>query len=557
MKLIECVPNISEGKNTDNINKIVSVLKNDPNIHLLDVDSGYDTNRTVITFIGEPDYVISAAYNLYVKALECINMRDHKGEHPRMGSVDVCPLIPVLNVTMQDCIKYSNVLAENISKELNIPIYMYEKSAKHESRENLASIRSGEYEGFYNKIILKDWIPDYGAAKMNEVFGVSAIGAREFLIAYNINLNTHDKKIATDIALDIREIGRLKRDKNNNILKDENGKNLRKKGKFKDCKAVGWYIDEYKQTQVSINLTNYKKTSIHKVFQEVRRLARIKGTRVTGSEIIGLSPKRALLDAGKHFLKKQNKSFGIPELDIIDIAIKSLGLNDLSRFEIKDKIIEFRLYKEKAYLNYKIKDFVDSVSRGTPTPGGGSVSSLAAALGASLSSMVSNLTINKKGFEEYNNYLDLKSSKCQDYMLDLLQLIDDDSNSYENIIKAVRLPKKNPKESVARNIMIEKATINATNIPLKILKVSTKVISCTYDICNHGNPNSISDIGVAAELLKTAGNGAYYNILINIKGIKDKKKIRHFKNKYDYYLKDLNNYYTKIINLVNKELSNG
>ena len=349
MKLIECVPNISEGRNVEIINQVVDTVKNDKNVHLLDVDSGFDTNRTVITFIGEPHHVINAAFNLIKRSSKLIDMSKHQGEHPRMGATDVCPLIPVRNITIKECVKLSKELAKKVSSNLNIPTYLYEYSAINNERQNLANIRKGEYEGMFEKIKLKEWKPDYGSPSNNIKSGVTAIGAREFLIAYNINLNTYDKKIATDIALDIREAGRAKRDKNGKILRDKNGKILKKPGKLKFCKAVGWYIDEYNQAQVSINLTNYKKTSIHKTFEEVRMQARKRGIRVTGSEIVGLVPLTGLISSGKYYLRKQNRSTALPEEDIINIAIKSLGLSDIETFNIGDKIIDYRIKDQKNF----------------------------------------------------------------------------------------------------------------------------------------------------------------------------------------------------------------
>ena len=378
MKLIECVPNISEGRDKSIINEIANQVKKVSNVYLLDVDPGFDTNRTVITFVGEPEPVLEAAFLLIKKASELIDMRNHKGEHSRMGSTDVCPLIPVKNVSMQECVDLSKKLAKKVSKDLSIPVFLYENSASNIERVNLANIRKGEYEGMFEKIKQDNWKPDFGKSENNAKNGAIAIGAREFLIAYNINLNTFDKKIATDIALDIREAGRAKRDKNGNIIRDKFGKMLKKPVSLKYCKAVGWYIDEYNQAQVSINLTNYKKTSIFKTFDEVRKEARKRGVRVTGSEIVGLMPLDSLLDCGRHYLKKQKRSTGIPEKDILNIAIQSLGLSDISTFDINEKIIEYRIdEQEKSFKNFKVEELVNLTSMGTPPPGGGSISAFA------------------------------------------------------------------------------------------------------------------------------------------------------------------------------------
>ena len=385
MKLIECVPNFSEGINKNFINDIKSIVNSSDQVHLLDIDPGADTNRTVLTFVGKPENVVETAFNLIKYSSTIIDMSTQKGEHPRMGATDVCPLIPLQNVTMNECIELSKKLGKKVWEELSIPVFLYENSASSKERKNLSNIRNGQYEGMKSKIKEKQWHADYGLSNFNIKSGVTAIGAREFLIAYNININTTDKKIATDIALDIREAGRLKRDKNGIILRDLNGKGIKKPGKFKYCKAVGWYIDEYKQAQVSINLTDYTKTTIYKVFEEVRKQARKRGFRVTGSEIVGLVPKKALIDTGIYYLKDQGKSIGIPENDILDVAIKSLGLSDIDYFDISNKIIENSIKSTSTtLLNSKINDFANELSRNSYAPGGGSVAALVGLMGSSL-----------------------------------------------------------------------------------------------------------------------------------------------------------------------------
>ena len=554
MKLIECVPNFSEGKDKQVINSLKSIIDNNENVYLLDIDAGVDTNRTVVTFIGEPNDVITTAFELIKFASNNINMSKHKGEHPRMGATDVCPLIPLQEVTMKECIKYSKILASKVGNDLNIPVFLYEKSAISKERINLSNIRQGEYEGMSSKIKLSEWEPDYGPKKLNIKSGVTAIGAREFLIAYNINLNTTDKKIATDIALDIREAGRLKRDKKGKILRDTNGIALKKLGKLKFCKAVGWYIDEYKQAQVSINLTNYKKTSLYKTFEEVRLQARKRGVRVTGSEIVGLVPKYSLIDCGKYYLNKQKKGTGIPEKDIINVAIKSLGLNDTSTFSVDDKVIENRVGTNDFKLyNLSIEDFIDELSRDSFAPGGGSVSALAASLGAALTSMVSNLTISNKKYIMYKDMHIKSSINTQKYKDKFIQLIHDDTNAYNEIIKARRLPKKNQKDIAIRNEALLQATINATNVPLEILTLSLKLMEETYVVAKNGNVNSISDIGVSSHMINSASIGAFYNILINIPDFSMKKQ-KEYQNTSDFYLKQINNLHIKIISLVEDKL---
>ena len=556
MKLIECVPNFSEGQDKNIIKQITdSIIQND-NVTLLDVDPGKDTNRTVVTFVGPPDAVIESAFNAIKSASLLIDMSSHKGEHPRMGATDVCPLIPIKGVTIKECIEYSKILAKRVSDELNIPTFLYEYSAKASERKNLANIRKGEYEGMFEKISKPKWKPDFGPAKNNIKSGVTAIGAREFLIAYNVNLNTFDKKIASDIALDVREAGRAKRDSQGKIIRDKDGKIIKVPGTLKHCKAVGWYIDEYKQAQVSINLTNYKKNSIHKTFEEVRKQARKRGVRVTGSEIVGLLPLDALVSSGKYYLKKQKRTTGLPESDLISIAISSLGLNDISIFDHNKKIIEILINTEKtSFSDMKLKSFINNISRETPTPGGGSVSALSAALGAALTSMVANLTYSKKGYESNRNMHIKRSEICQELLNEAMIMIDEDSRSYDEVINAFRLPKKNSEEIKIRQKSIYTATKNAAKSPLNILRLANKIIEQTYKITINGNINSISDSGVANDMILASANGAIYNILINIKDLKESDQIK-FKNEIDYYYKQVKDYNLKIKNYINSNLSN-
>jgi len=554
MKLIECVPNFSEGRDQNFIDNLKLIVDKSDNVNLLDIDPGVDTNRTVLTFIGQPNDVVNVAYKLIEFASNNIDMTKHSGEHPRMGATDVCPLIPLQNITMKECVELSKSLASKIGSKLNIPVFLYEQSSKLNYRENLSDIRSGEYEGMKYKLKEKKWEPDYGPSELNVKSGVTAIGAREFLIAYNVNLNTTDKKIATDIALDIREAGRFKRDKSNNIIRDKSGKGIKKPGKLKYCKAVGWYIDEYKQAQVSINLVNYKITSLHKTFEEIRLQARKRGVRVTGSEIVGLVPKKAIIESGKYYLKKQHKSTGIPESDIINLAVKSLGLNELSSFNPNIKIIDNLITKNTNLLSSLTVDkFTDELSRDSFAPGGGSVSALTGSLGASLTCMVSNLTAGNKKFKNLYN-INIKSAlKTQNYKDILISLIDEDTIAYNNIVASRRLPKKNKKDQIIRDKEILKATINATNVPLDILKICSKLIKETLTVAENSNPNCISDIGVASHMISSASIGAFYNILINISDLR-KTKREYYLNTSDFYLKQINNYHIKIITIVEKFL---
>ena len=521
MKLIECVPNFSEGVDESIIKEITHEISSVNNVTLLDVDPGKDTNRTVVTFIGTPDKVISAAFLAIKKAAILIDMTKHKGEHPRMGATDVCPLIPITGVSMDECVKYSHQLAKKVADELNISVFLYEESASNAKRKNLSNIRKGEYEGMQEKLQTKEWTPDYGPNILNEKSGVTAIGARNFLIAYNVNLNTRDKKIATDIALDIREAGRARRDKNNKILRKKDGSMRKIPGSLKETKAVGWYIDEYKKAQVSINLTNYNITSIHSAFEEVRNQANKRGVRVTGSEIVGLVPKQALLESGLFYLTKQKKSTAIPEKDIIDIAIDSLGLNEISPFNQFESIIENRIGQKKRLVDMSNSDFIDEVSQESPAPGGGSVSAQAGALAAALIAMVANLSFGKKEYLKNNEVILDIGNQAQFLKKELLILVDEDSNAFDKIMSAIRMPRKTENQKEERDVAITLATKHAIDIPFKTMELSMLVLTLSKKIMKIGNKNSISDAGVASEMSFAAIKGAYMNVLINLKDIYD------------------------------------
>ena len=554
MKLIECVPNFSEGRNKNFINDIKSIVNSSDHVHLLDIDPGADTNRTVLTFVGKPENVVETAFNLIKYSSTVIDMSTQKGEHPRMGATDVCPLIPLQNVTMNECIELSKKLGKKVWEELSIPVFLYENSASSKERKNLSNIRNGQYEGMKSKIKEKQWHADYGLSNFNIKSGVTAIGAREFLIAYNININTTDKKIATDIALDIREAGRLKRDKNGIILRDSNGKGIKKPGKFKYCKAVGWYIDEYKQAQVSINLTDYTKTTIYKVFEEVRKQARKRGFRVTGSEIVGLVPKKALIDTGIYYLKDQGKSIGIPENDILDVAIKSLGLSDIDYFDISNKIIENSIKSTSTtLLNSKINDFANELSRNSYAPGGGSVAALVGLMGSSLSCMVSNLTFENKKFSLHKEKHFKASFNLQNLSNELSLLIDQDTNAYKKIISARRLPKKTKDQIIKRDKALLNATILAIETPHKVLELCLKVHKIIFKVINFINMNCISDIGAANNCILSSSKSAYLNILINLGDI-NKNQQNKYKESAKYYIKQVDNYYLQINKIVDKEL---
>ena len=514
-KIIECVPNFSEGRSQATIDAICAEIKSFNNVKLLDVDMGYDTNRTVVTFAGHPNEVVEAAFKAIKKASDLIDMRLHNGAHPRMGATDVCPIIPIIGVSIKECVNYSLELAKKVGENLNIPIFLYEHSAKNKIRKNLANIRSGEYELMSEKISTKDWKPDFGPQAFNEKAGVTAIGVRDFLIAYNVNINTSDKKKATDIALDIREKGRAKRDASGKILRDKKGQIIKIPGSLKSVKAVGWYIDEYNQAQVSMNLTDYKTTSIHEAFEEVRKAASKRGLRVTGSEIVGLVPKQAMIEAGIFYLKEQKSLISIPEKDIIDAAIISLGLNDISSFDSEKSIIENSLSSKNSLSDLSLKKFIDELSRNSPAPGGGSVSALAGSLSSALISMVINLSTFKNS-SEYG----LKAQELKDYYTSLIQ---EDTEAFDEVMSAFRMKKKTPEDQKIREQFIIDSYKKAISPPLEMLRASTKVLSLIKSISGKINKNCLSDLGVAIEMIKSCSSGAVMNVDINLKEIHDKK----------------------------------
>lgn len=525
MKLVECVPNFSEGRDLNIIRAITDEIEAVEGVRLLDVDPGKDTNRTVVTFVGTPEAVLEAAFAGIKKASELIDMSKQKGEHPRMGATDVCPFIPVLNTSVEECIEIAKKLGARVAEELNIPIYLYEHAATEEKRRNLATIREGEYEGFFDKIKKSEWKPDFGKAEFSRKSGGTVIGVRDFLIAYNINLNTKDKKIAHDIALTIREKGRSKRDGKGNIIRDNDGKAVNQPGLLKSCKAIGWYIEDYKVAQISMNLTNYKHTPVQLAFDTVAEEAMKRGVRVTGSELVGLIPKEAIVDAGKHYLKKQGKCSGIPEAEIIHIAVKSLGLDELSPFDPEKKIIEYAYADKcvKKLKDMKISEFSDELSGDSPAPGGGSVAALSGAMAASLVSMVANLTHGKKGYEEHYERMEKAALKAQAVKDKFIALIDRDTDAFNSLMAASKLPRKTDEQKKERDEAIEQATQNAINIPLSVMDACSDMLDIMDETAQYGNKNSVSDAGVAALNTTACCEGAYMNVLINLPGVNDKK----------------------------------
>ncbi len=527
MKLVECVPNFSEGRDKSKIEEIAKAIESVEGVKLLDIDPGAATNRTVFTFVGEPDKVEEAAFRAIKKASEIIDMREHKGEHPRLGATDVVPFVPLSGVTMEDCVEIAKRLGKRVGEELKIPVYLYEEAASSPERKSLSYIRKGEYESLPEK--LEKLPPDFGPSQYNEDIaktGATIIGAREFLIAYNVNLNTKDKKLAHEIALNIRENGRLKRDENGKIVRDENGKALRVPGTLKAVRAIGWYIDEYGIAQISINLLNYKITPLWKVYEEVRKFAEKMGLLVTGSEIVGLVPKEAIVETGKYYLLKQKKTVGIPEKEIVDIAIKSLGLSSVSPFEPEEKIIEYIIEKDKKsslLVERKLNDFIDEVSKDSPAPGGGSVSALMGSLSSALSSMVCALTHNKKGYEDVWGETVTLGERAQKIKDSLRNLVDEDTNAFNLLMKAMKLPKKTDEEKKIRKQEMEKAAKYAAEIPLKVMKEALSALELSRRVAEIGNVNSISDVGVAGWSARAAVEGAFLNVKINLSAIEDKE----------------------------------
>ena len=556
-QIIECVPNFSEGRNQEVINEISEAISNTKGVHLLNVDPGQATNRTVMTFVGDPDSVISAAFNAIKTASEKIDMSKHSGEHPRFGATDVCPLIPVSNITFDELIPYAEKLAKKVSEELNIPIYLYEHAAREDKRRNLANVRSGEYEGLNKKINSKEWKPDFGSS-FNKKSGATAIGVRDFLIAYNINLNTKSTRLANAIAFDVREKGRIKRKGHpviGEIVYDKNGNPDTIPGSLKHVKAIGWYIEEFGIAQISMNLTNITETPIHTVFEEVVKKANARGASVTGSELVGLIPLKSMIDAGKYFLKKQNRSIGIPEEDTIKIAIESLGLNQVKTFDPNKNIIEYYLdkitNKNGKLIDLSSRSFSDEVSRETPAPGGGSVSSYVGALGTSLGGMVANLSCNTRGWENKVDIFSEKAYEINQLREKLLFLVDEDANSFNSIMEAYKLPKDSEENKQIRSKAIKDATLYAAQIPLNIMVESYNSYEIIEFLAKDGNQNSLSDSGVACLCVHTAIHGAYLNVRINLKDATGGEDIM---KKADKILKDSHSKKEKIMKLVEDKL---
>ena len=514
-QLIECVPNFSEGSDLSIIKQITNEIESVEGVRLLDVDPGKATNRTVVTFVGEPISVIEAAFRAIKKAAELIDMRKHTGEHPRMGATDVCPLIPVANISMEETAEWSKKLGERVGNELAIPVYLYEDAQKNPERKNLSIIRAGEYEGFSKKILLSEWAPDFGKAIFNAKSGATVIGARDFLVAYNINLNTTSTRRANAIAFDVRESGRK--------IQNEKGEEIVQPGTLKSVKAIGWFIEEYGVAQISMNLTNVNITPIHIAFDEVCKKANERGVRVTGSELVGLIPLKSLLDAGRHFLEKQQRSVGVSEKELIHLAVKSLGLDELSEFIPEKKIIEYLLNEEKQdkLVNLSLQAFANETASESPAPGGGSIAAYMGSLGISLATMVANLSAHKKGWDKRWKEFSAWAEKGQKIKDELLYLVDEDTNAFNKIMEAFSLPKSSEQEVKTRSEAIQNATKYATEVPLKTMILAYSSFPIIKAMAEIGNPNSISDAGVGALCARSAVIGAYMNVRINAAELKD------------------------------------
>ena len=557
-QLIECVPNFSEGRDEKIINQITDAIQRVDGIKLLNIDPGKDTNRTVVTFVGEPEQVIEAAFQGAKMAARLIDMSKHKGEHPRFGATDVCPLVPIANITMEETVVYAHKLAKRIGEELGISVYCYEFAAANNVRQSLANCRAGEYEGLKEKLAKPEWKPDFGPDVLNEKSGATAVGARNFLIAYNVNLNTTSVRRANSIAFDVREAGRVVREGDpvtGKIVNDENGEPLRIPGTLKKVRAIGWFIQQYGVAQISMNLTDITVTSMHQAFDEVVERARDRGIRVTGSELIGVIPLQAMLDAGKYFLRKQERSVGIPDSEIIKIAVKSLGLDELAPFDPQKRIIEYLIDdQQNKLIEMSLSGFSNETLSESPAPGGGSVSAYVGTLGAALGSMVANLSAHKRGWderwEEFSNWAE-KGKLAHDR---LLKLVDEDTASFNSIMDAFALPKNTDQEKKNRSAAIQAATKRAIEVPFEVMRTAFQSLEVIQAMAETGNPNSLSDAGVGALCARTAVYGAYLNVRINAGGLSDKVFVAEILDKATVILQETLQKEAEILKLVESKI---
>ncbi len=558
-QLIECVPNFSEGLDLSIIKQITDECEKVDGIKLLNVDPGKTTNRTVVTFVGNPQAVIDAAFNAIKKAGELIDMSKHKGEHPRMGATDVCPLIPIKNISLEQTAIYAQKLAKRVGEELNIPIYLYEEAQTNKKRSNLSEIRAGEYEGYFKKILLPEWKPDFGPQIFDEKRGATVIGARDFLVAYNINLNTTSTRRANSIAFDVREAGRVLRDGDpitGKVILNADGSPKSIPGSLKSVKAIGWYIQEYGVCQISMNLTNINMTPIHIAFDEVVKKASERGIRVTGSELIGLIPLKGMLDAGKYFLNKQKRSVGVSESELIKIAVKSMGLDELAPFNPEERIIEYVLKNtaDSKLINMNLATFADETASESPAPGGGSISAYVGSLGVSLATMVANLSSHKKGWDNRWQEFSIWAEKGQSLKDQLINLVDADTKAFNDIMSAFNLPKSTDEEKKKRTQCIQEATKYAIEVPFKVMQLSFESMDLIKTMAIEGNPNSVSDAGVGALCARSAVMGAFMNVRINASGLDDKKFVDEIISKGKLIEKQTIAAETEILSLVNEKI---
>ncbi|MCP3964508.1 MAG: glutamate formimidoyltransferase [bacterium] len=527
-QLVECVPNFSEGRDAGVISRITEVIETVEGAKLLDIDPGKATNRTVVTFVGHPEAVTEAAFRAIARAAELIDMSQHRGEHPRMGATDVCPLVPISGLTMEETVEWAQRLAERVGRELDFPVYLYEHAATSPERRNLATVREGEYEGLAEKLRRPEWAPDFGPAEFRPGPGATAVGARDFLIAYNVNLNTTSTRRATAVAWDVREKGRVMREggkPGGKILRDERGKKRWQAGTLPGVKAIGWFIEEYGLAQVSLNITDMRATPVHKVFEEVAGKARARGLRATGSELVGLIPLQAMLDAGRHFLAKQQRSLGVPEDELIKIAVKSMGLDDLAPFDPAQKIIEYQLRDpaDDPLVHMDLRAFAAETASESPAPGGGSVAAYAGALGAALATMVANLSSHKRGWDDRWEDFSGWAEKGQALEAELLRLVDEDTHAFNRIGAAFRLPKKTAEEKQARAAAVAEATRGAIDAPFQVMQRSLEAMEVATAMARDGMSSSVSDAGVGALCARAALRGAHLNVLINAAGFDDQE----------------------------------
>ena len=560
-KLIECVPNFSEGRDQNIIGQITDAIESVDGVSLLDVDPGASTNRTVVTFVGNPEAAVEAAFRGIKKAAELIDMRKHKGAHPRMGATDVCPFIPVSSVSWEEAVECANRLGKRVGEELKIPVYLYEKAAKDKSRSNLSIIRAGEYEGFFEKIKKPEWKPDFGPAVFNEKSGATVIGVRDFLVAYNVNLNTKSVRRATSVAFDVREQGRVKTEDgtpSGKPILDSNGEAVRIPGMLKHVKAIGWFVKEYGIAQVSINLTNIEETPLHVAFDACIESAARRGLRVTGSEIVGMVPKKCLVDAGRYFLRKQRWSEGASEEELIDIAIRSMGLSELRPFDPKEKVIELKIESAEQKLSLakmNLREFCNETLSDSPAPGGGSVAALMGALGASLGGMVANLSAGKRGWDDKVEYFSGWAVKAQQLKDELLSLVDEDTAAFNKVMDALALPKESAEEKATRATTIEEATKHAAEIPLKVMETASRSYALLAEMAERGNPVSISDVGVGTLATRACIEGAALNVRINLGQLKNEKSKKDLQEKVRKISADSEAQFNTIIEVVEGKLN--